>query len=142
MRINGKRVVDATRPLHITVTPRDAALGKNKDPAGCAAARAIVRGYREEGARGARVHLGRTYVEFDDKFVRYRTPGALKLEIVSFDRGTKPEYSAGQYNLAPIAPSMRLGVKRGSTSGRRGKRPHIARIRHQIEGVRARGANK
>jgi hypothetical protein len=33
MRINGKRVVDATKPLHISVSKRDAAFGKTMDPA-------------------------------------------------------------------------------------------------------------
>jgi hypothetical protein len=144
MRINGKRVVDATRPLHITVTARDAAGGKRNDPGGCAAARAIVRGYRDTGAKQARVHLGRTYVEYDDRWVRYNTPISLKTEITSFDRGTKAAYATGDYNLAPIQPSNRFGARpkpQGATGSRK-RRPHIARIRHQIEGVRARGANK
>jgi hypothetical protein len=142
MKINGKRVVDATRPLTIEVTARDAAAGKRNDPGGCAAARAIMRGYRDSGVSQARVHLGRTYIEYEDKWVRYNTPAALKTEITSFDRGAEASYAAGTYNLAPIQPSNRFGVKRSGPSGRRGKRPHIVRIRHQIEGVRARGANR
>lgn len=142
MYINGKKVVDATKPLRITINERDAALGKTKDPGGCAAARAIIRGYRSEGAKGARVHLGRTYVEYEDRYVRYVTPRNLKTEIVSFDRGTRPEFMQGNYTLERIPPCQRVGHKSSGSSGRRGKRPHIARIRHQIEGVRARGANK
>jgi hypothetical protein len=145
MRIAGKRVVDATKPLHIEVSKRDAALGTTKDPAKCAAARAIVRTTAD--AKSARVHLGRTYIEFDDKWVRYKTPDALKVEIVSFDRGAKKEYSAGSYTLYAPAPTDRLGHPRkkniptGKTGGRR-RRPHIARIHRQIEGVRAHGANR
>lgn len=142
MRINGKKVVDAKKPLKITITARDANGASRRDPGNCAAARAIVRGYREEGATGARVHLGRTYIEYDDKWVRYNTPRSLKTEIVSFDRKTNPEYSCGEYNLAPPSPSERIGVKSSGLSGKSGKRPHIARIRHQIEGVREKGANK
>jgi hypothetical protein len=151
MRINGKKVVDASGPLKITITPRDAALGKTKDPGGCAAARAIIRGYRDEGAKAARVHLGRTYVEFDDKWVRYKTPAPLKAEIVSFDRGTKPEFMAGEYKLLRMAPCDRFG-KRPAESKIAGPketrhkpriaRRKIARVHHQIEGVRARGANR
>lgn len=145
MRINGKRVVDATKPLHISVSKRDAALGKTMDPANCAAARAIVRTTAD--AKSTRVHLGRTYIEFDDKWVRYKTPEALKVEIVSFDRGAKKEHAEGTYTLYAPAPTDRLGHPRkinaptGKTGSRK-RRPHIARIHHQIEGVRARGANK
>lgn len=143
MEINGKRVVDATKSLRITITKRDASLGKTKDPASCAAARAIVRGI--EDAKGARVHLGRTYIELPDKWVRYRTPNNLKTEIVSFDRGASPEYSEGTYNLEKIAPSDRVAARKrkpGNDPRTRSKRPKIARKIHQIEGVRAHGANR
>jgi hypothetical protein len=40
VEINGKKVVDATKPLHISISKNDAKMGKNKDPGGCAAARA------------------------------------------------------------------------------------------------------
>jgi hypothetical protein len=151
MRINGKRVVDASGPLKITITQRDATLGKTKDPGGCAAARAIVRGYRDDGAKAARVHIGRTYVEYDDKWVRYKTPDPLKAEIVSFDRGTKPEFMVGEYKLLRMAPCERLGARPSSTKVGGPKetrhkpriaRRKIARIHHQIEGVCARGANR
>lgn len=145
MRINGKRVVDATKPLHITVSARDASLGKTKDPAKCAAARAIVRTVAD--AKSSRVHLGRTYIEYEDKWVRYKTPEGLKVELVSFDRGAKAEYTEGDYTLYAPSPTDRLGHQRkiGTPTGKTGskkRRPHIARIHHQIEGVRARGANK
>ena len=142
MEINGKRVVDATKPLHISINKRDASLGKTKDPGACAAARAIIRTVAD--AKGARVHLGRTYVEYPDKWVRYKTPDALKTEIVSFDRGGKAEYTEGDYTLYAPTPTDRLGnrPKPQGKTGSKKRRPHIARIIHQIEGVRARGANK
>lgn len=145
MRINGKKVVDAKAPLHISISKADAAAGKNKDPAKCAAARAVVRTIAD--AKGARVHLGRTYIEYPDKWVRYKTPEALKVEIVSFDRGANKEYAEGDYTLYAPSPTDRLGHERkigiptGKTGSRK-RRPHIARIHHQIEGVRARGANR
>lgn len=149
MKINGKKVVDASGSLKITITSRDAALGKNKDPGGCAAARAIIRGYKDEGAKAARVHIGRTYIEYDDKWVRYKTPDALKTEIVSFDRGTKPEFMQGDYKLLRMPPCDRLSTKRPKVGGPKETRhkPRIARRKiartiHQIEGVRARGANR
>lgn len=142
MRINGKRVVDASKPLRISISKQDAALGKTKNPAKCAAARAIIRTLAD--VKGARVHLGRTYIEYPDKWVRYKTPQGLKIEIVSFDRGSKPEYTEGSYTLYAPAPTDKLGMRKkiaGNTSGRK-RRPHIARIHHQISGVRAHGANR
>jgi hypothetical protein len=142
MRINGKKVVDATKPTQISVSQDDARKGKTKDPAKCAAANAIVRILKD--AKSARVHLGRTYIEYPDKWVRYITPAALKIEIVSFDRGNKAEYSTGEYTLYAPPPSDRLGARKkslGKTAGKK-RRPHIARIQHQIEGVRQHGANR
>jgi hypothetical protein len=148
MEINGKKVVDATKLLRIEITKQDAERGRNKDPGGCAAALAIVRSFKKEGAKAARVHLGRIYVEYPDKWVRYKTPAGLKTEIVSFDRGRSSKFMEGTYGLQPIPPTDRLGA-RAKTQGRtsssdltKSKRPKIARAIHQIEGVRARGANR
>jgi hypothetical protein len=85
MEINGKPVIDATKSLRIQISREDAGRGKTKDPGQCAAARAILRVVPT--AKGARVHLGRTYIETDKEWVRYTTPPSLKTEIVSFDRG-------------------------------------------------------
>ena len=144
MEIAGKKVVDAKKPLRISISKQDATKGKTKDPGACAAARAIVRTVAD--CKSARVHLGRTYVEFPDKWVRYKTPDGLKIEIVSFDRGTKAEYAEGEYTLYAPSPADRIGARNGrgvsgSTAGKK-KRPHIARVIHQIEGVRASGANR
>ena len=148
MEINGKKVVDATKLLHIEITKQDAERGRNKDPGGCAAALAIVRSFKKEGAKAARVHLGRIYVEYPDRWVRYKTPAGLKTEIVSFDRGRSSKFMEGTYGLQPIPPADRLGA-RAKPTGRTStgklafsKRPKIARAIHQIEGVRARGANR
>lgn len=142
MRINGKRVVDAKQTLRITISKRDAALGKTKDPAECAAARAIVRMVQD--VKSARVHLGRTYIEYPDRWVRYKTPNNLKTEIVSFDRGARRHYSEGSYTLYAPAPADRLGARYKPTgkTGHSKRRAHIAKRIHYIEGVRARGANK
>ena len=144
MEIAGKKVVDAKKPLRISISKADAAKGKTKDPGACAAARAIVRTIAD--CKSARVHLGRTYIEFPDRWVRYKTPEGLKVEIVSFDRGSKAEYTEGEYTLYAPSPTDRIGTRtgrgvRGSTSGKK-KRAHIARVIHQIEGVRASGANR
>lgn len=149
MEINGKRVVDATKSLHITISKQDAAKGKNKDPGGCAAALAILRAFKKEGVKKTRVHIGRTYVEYPDKWVRFRTPNSLKTEIVSFDRGNRPQFMEGNYTLEKISPADRIGAQSGREWGKtatsrltKSKRPKIARVHHQIEGVRGRGANR
>ena len=148
MEINGKPVVDATEPLHITISERDAALGKTKDPGKCAAARCIVRTIAD--AKAARVHLGRTYVEKADYWVRYMTPTSLRIEIVSFDRGAVAKYTEGHYTLPAPSPTARLDYSKKNPREARAankrknhhRRPHIARVHHQIEGVRPHGANK
>lgn len=142
MKINGKPVIDATKPLQISISSKDAALGKTKDPGACAAARAIIRTITD--VKSARVHLGRTYIEYKDKWIRYKTPESLKVEIVSFDRGAKAEYTTGDYTLYAPSPTDRLGMRpkpTGATGGKH-RRKHIARVIHQIEGVRAKGANR
>jgi hypothetical protein len=149
MEINGKRVVDATKPLRISISREDAAKGRTKDPAKCAAARAILRVIPT--AKGARVHLGRTYIETDKEWMRYITPASLKTEIVSFDRGGGAEYTEGDYTLYAPSKANRIGARPNRPLGpaasrnaasARNKRKKIARKIHQIEGVRAHGANK
>ena len=144
MRINGKRVVDASRSLRISISPQDAARAKMKDPAACAAAVAILRGYRAEGVKQARVHLGRVYLEYPDKWVRYKTPSALRAEIISFDRGTNAQYTTGEYSLQKMAPTDRLRARKIKVNGpersRHGKRK-THKVLHRVEGVRAKGAN-
>lgn len=142
MRIAGKRVVDAVTPLKINISSLDARLGKNKDPGACAAARAIIRSVKD--AKGARVHLGRVYIEQNDKWVRYITPQALKIEIVSFDRGTNSAYAEGSYTLYPPSPAERLAARKHKPGPKATRHAHkkVARINHRIEGVRQHGANK
>lgn len=88
MHIRGKPVVDATLPLEIHITPEDVKSGRTKDPSRCAAARAIC---REMHAPAARVHVGRTYIEKPDVWIRYDTPRSLRTEVITFDRGGKFE---------------------------------------------------
>jgi len=142
MRINGKRVVDATVPLPVHVTMADVRKGNTKDPGGCAAAQALM---RECGFSQARVHLGRVYVEKPDRWVRFMTPESLSREIVAYDRKGKA-FEPGEYRLRPPPPTAKLGARYrapGTHGKRTGKRRvHIARVRHVTENVRQRGANR
>jgi len=136
MKIDGIKVVDAKRELHITVTPMDAKRGATKDASSCAAARACL---REGHCTQARVHLGRTYLLVNGKWVRYHTPASIRSEIIAFDRGA--QFDAGDYTLRPMGQSSLLGAGgRGSNTGR--NRPkHKQKMRkpyHFVSGVRAR----
>jgi hypothetical protein len=139
MQIAGMKVVNAAKPLKITITKRDVTLGANKDPAACAAARALV---RQTGCTQARVHLGRTYLQEDDKWVRYNTPESIRSEIVSFDRGGG--FAPGEYTLPACQPSHRASGKRqGSNRRPVSKKMKKKRAKpHFVSGVRAHGANR
>ena len=101
MEIAGKKVVDARRPVKIVITERDARIGGNKNPSGCAAALAAKRDIPE--CISARVHIGRVYIEQKDKWVRFMTPDSLRSEIIAFDRGGS--FQPGEYELKAPGPS-------------------------------------
>ena|SRR5882762_1769533 len=155
MEINGKKVVDATKAVTINITNRDVTDGDNKNPSGCAAARAAKRDI--PSAINARVHIGRVYIEKPDKWVRFETPHALRTEIIAFDRGGS--FEPGEYKLTPPSATIaqraayRLRISRSgsNTSRNRGehpaKRPRKALVvakvkRHEVTGIRPKGANR
>jgi hypothetical protein len=156
MEINGKRVVDATKPVTIKITPKDVADGANKNPSECAAAKAAKHSVPD--CINARVHVGRVYIEQSSKWVRYNTSEALRTEIVSFDRGGS--FQPGAYTLRPMAESettegraraRRLKDHSGKNRNKLGSSPtksprktlRVARIkRHEVTGIRPKGANR
>jgi hypothetical protein len=148
MEIKGKPVKDSKKDIVIDVQPQDCARGKVKDPAGCAAARAILREHPE--VQGARVHRGITYLEYDTHWERHRTPAALAFELGAFDRGGT--FEPGQHRLSKTAgsslsiPAMRARSeaaakakkdKRGRHDVNKKKHTH-----HEIKHIRPRGANR
>lgn len=147
MEINGKKVVDATRSAKIHINARDVIEGDNKNPSSCAAARAAKRDI--DDCLSARVHIGRVYIEQKSKWVRYFTPKALRTEIVAFDRGGS--FMPGDYVLNVPSPSndRRQGRPSGSNNPERSNKSrkirkiHVAKIkRHEVSGVRPKGANR
>lgn len=147
MEINGKRVVDATSKTTIHITKRDATEGDNKNPSGCAAARAAKRDIPE--CISARVHVGRIYVEYKTKWVRYFTPDRLRTEIIAFDRGGS--FEPGDYTLLPPGPSETTEARERnrenekkrtrSSATKSPRRVHVAIVkRHAVSGIRPRGA--
>ena len=150
MEINGKRVVDATKPAKITITPKDIAKGDNKNPSGCAAA--VAAQHSIENCISARVHVGPVYIEQAKQWVRYNTSDALRTEIIAFDRGGK--FEPGEYTLRPISANettegraRKRGEKNRSQPDRnkakKRNRVLIAKVkRHEVTGIRPKGANR
>lgn len=151
MEINGKKVTDSKKHLNIKVTKDDCIKGATKDPANCAAAKAIVR--EVPGAVGARVHRGITYVEYPKHWERFITPTSLKTELTIFDRHKVfvpgPHTLGCTANSAQSLPALRQrwkaktseGTEKVTGSGYRDpKRPK--RTRNEIPNIRPRGANR
>ena len=138
MRINGVPVIDSPKRLVITITPKDVSKGDTKNPSTCAAAQACL---RQTECSEARVHLGRTYLKMDRKWVRFHTPQSLRAEIIAFDRGAK--FQPGEYTLSPMQPSHRATGKGQGGKNKSKKKTQAPRAKyHTVSGVRAHGANK
>jgi len=101
MKINGKRVVDAKKSLILEVTGDDIKHSNPLDPAGCAAAVAVM---RQEGVAHAYVHLSKVYIEQPRYWIRYESPRALRQEVVVFDR--KGEFEPNEFKLNAPPPSQ------------------------------------
>ena len=139
-KIAGLPVVTSKKALKLRITKADCKKGRNKDPGACAAALALVR--EVSGCSKARVHLGRTYLQIGQKWLKFRTPLALRSEIVAFDRGGV--FEPGDYTLMPLSKSERDREGKAHTLGgpKRGRPGHHRARPHTITGVRAHGANR
>jgi hypothetical protein len=106
--IDGRPVIDAKKPLNLTITKNDIDKADAKEPAGCAVARACR---RELHVVEARVHLARIYLRSNEgNWVRYMTPRAMRSEIIAFDRGGR--FQPNTFQLVPPNTADRLGAKR------------------------------
>lgn len=144
--IGGKPVVDAARAVTLHISAMDTKKGGVKDPGACAAALAAMR--EIPNCTAARIHLGRAYI-FNEKkkhWIRFKTPEALRGEIIAFDRGGS--FEPGEYKLAPMSPSDLKPKPKTFTSsnvGRDTPRPTKTknpRKLHVVKGVRQHGANR
>jgi hypothetical protein len=137
MKIDGMKVVDAKRKFSVVIRRGDVASADKKAPATCAAAKALS---RLPKVSEARVHLSRTYLQIGNRWVRYRTPLALRAEIIAFDRGGT--FDAGVYKLETIHDDARLGKRRKRypetgrkpTAGNRGKNHRMTGVRPHAPG--------
>lgn len=130
LQINGLPVIDAKRPLTLTVRKSDIARAaeSTQEPARCAVARAC---YRELHVLEARIHLARCYLRTNDhNWVRYQTPNAMRAEIVAFDRGG--EFMPGEFTLSPLPASAKK--RRGATETKTGKKRRSPTILRNVRG--------
>jgi len=130
---NVTRVIDATTPLHITVSKRDVSGATPKKPEDCAMARACK---RLRHADGAIIRPSRAYIIRGNTAIRYAVPPSVGREIVVFDRHS--DFKPGDYHLSAITKSKRLGRRQGSDSPKRNassrSKPKI--FRHRTVGIR------
>ena len=140
MKIDGLPVIDAKEPVTVHVTNIDVKRGKSNDPARCAFAQACVHDLECDEAR---VHMGRVYLRFGKKWVRYQTPGSIRSEVIAFDR--RHSFKAGEYMIRPVCPAeiklrgKQAGSKRNQTNPLRDKSaPKKRAPYHLVEGVRVR----
>lgn len=133
LEIDGKPVVNAKKGVVLHILPQDVKAGRKKRPDCCAAAQACM---RQMGAKQAKVHLTRVYVEKPNEWIRFKTPRSLRVEIISFDRGHR--FESGDYNLAPLQPSIQGRTSTKQTRRKTGTHPQRGkRIKpHAVQGVR------
>lgn len=124
-------VVDATKPLTISVTEKDSAAGSKKNPNGCALAKACERSFD-----GAIISLSRAYMIKGRKAIRYQVPAAIARELVSFDR--HQDFSPGEYTLGRITEWNQLKPR---TSPQPKKKEPYGKIKsgrvHRTTGIRS-----
>lgn len=137
MRIGGLKVVDATKPVSIKINAKDVKDGGVKNAAACAAALACKRLFNSADAR---VHVSKTYVKVNNKWIRFRTPQSLRAEIVAFDRGGR--FAPGEYTLGKVEPANRLGARKKPPGGHNPKPKRRIAKRHMTVDVRQHGANR
>jgi hypothetical protein len=135
MTIGGLRVINARRPIIVTVKPRDISRGRTEQAASCAAAKAAMSSI--PNCVEARIHRSRVYIKRRDRDVweRYQTGGALRDQLMIFDRGGR--FQPGEYELLP---PVKARARTRGTKNRNRKRTHVRRARklHVAEGVRPR----
>lgn len=129
--INGLKVVDAEESVILRITNADIAKATKKNQRTCAAAIACM---RQLHAKEVRVHLGRTYVRFGKIWRRYITSGALRDEIVAFDRGGT--FRPGEFALHKIQPHRKLDKRWNAEKRRKYARRIIKKHRIIMPDVR------
>lgn len=134
MKIDGKTIKNATKPVTIHITGKDATKGATKAPTSCAAALACVREIPK--CTEARIHISTAYLKIGGQWVRYKTSQPLRTEIIGFDRGAK--FTPGEYRLTPVSASHRAGYGKRQGSNKDKKKTGKKRAKYHVTtGVRA-----
>jgi len=134
--INGLPIRNATTSLLLHITGPDVKSARIKRPDFCVVALAIK---REMRAKEVRVHLGRVYVRTTGAhWTRYITPGSLRAEIISFDRGGR--FALGVHTLQAVPVGQRTGKTQGAKKKKGAPRftgtGHKRRAYHAVRDVR------
>ena len=108
LEIDGLPVKDAKKSIRLEIMREDIVNARKKDSTCCAVAKACKRGL---SVKAVKVHLTRLYLNTDGKcFTRYIVSGAMRSEIIAFDRGGK--FQPGMYNLAVPDKTKALGYNK------------------------------
>ena len=112
LEIDGLPVKDAKKSIRLEIMREDIANARKKDSNCCAVAKACTRGLN---VKAVKVHLTRLYLNTDGKcFTRYIVSGAMRSEIIAFDRGGR--FQPGMYNLAVPDKTKLLGYAKARKS--------------------------
>lgn len=125
-------VRDADKPAIVEVTQNDNRVANIKSHKTCALAVACKRSF---SADGVLIGLTISYIIKGKIAYRYKNTDTISREITSFDR--KAGFDIGFYQLTPLSPSCRLGVKHvnpNRPSGPKGRK--TKRFMHFTTGVR------
>jgi hypothetical protein len=125
---------DSDRAVDVHVKAIDVKQSNPLHPSECAMAHAFK---RETHAEGAIIGIGSSYLIHGTVAFRFKTPGSVQREIVTFDRHR--DFREGHYYLVPPSPSAQLKApkpaKRGKKRGGGGHHTQPRRI-HKTEKVR------
>jgi hypothetical protein len=121
-----RRVVDAKKNVDIEVTAQDCKGSRRMKPDACAMARAFGREYD-----GAIISMSTAYLVKGKTATRYKVPGAVSREIVSFDRNRN--FAPGEYQLRAPSATARMGWRYKPTGPHKTHKTH----QHKTAGIRS-----
>lgn len=116
MKMHGKDVIDAVKPLSVTITAGDLAKAQPQDPTACAIAQSLR---REKGVTRVSVGASMVYVVFatdSSKVVRYALSNNERALIKAFDK--QGQFPCGyRVRLEPVPASRQIGARAGGAQG-------------------------
>lgn len=137
-QIDGKPIINATKPMTLEISNNDVAKADRKQPLDCVVARACR---RDLGAKEVRVHLTRIYIRFGGgSWQRFMTPAHMRADIIAFDRGGT--FPTGTYVLNPPPANRPTGKRMGSNpkynhARKNPNKKKRVRVYHMTEDVRS-----